>query len=65
MLGYCEHAALRDNRIRVVARDGDRFHLRWTATVRDVNYYDGSKPPTRVEIQGEFVFKDIGKWSGE
>jgi hypothetical protein len=63
LLYYCEHEALRDNRIKVVSRDGDRFRLRWTATVRDVNYYDGSKPPTRVEIEGEFVFKDIGKWA--
>lgn len=63
-LYYCEHEALRDNRIKVVSRDGDRFGLRWTATVRDVNFYDGSKPPTQVEIEGEFVFKDIGKWAG-
>jgi hypothetical protein len=63
LLYYCEHEALRHNRIRIVSRDGDRFRLRWTATVRDVNYYDGSKPPTQVEIEGEFVFKDIGNWA--
>ena len=63
LLYYCEHESLRHNRIRVVSRDGDRFRLRWTATVRDVNYYDGSKPPTQVEIEGEFVFKDIGEWA--
>lgn len=65
LLYYCEHEALRHNRIQVVSRDGDRFRLRWTATVRDVNYYDGSKPPTQVEIEGEFVFKDVAKWAGE
>jgi len=63
LLYYCEHEPLRDNRIRVVSRDGNRFWLRWTAVVRDVNYYDGSKPLTQVEIEGEFVFKDIGKWA--
>jgi hypothetical protein len=63
LLYYCEHEALRDNRIKVVSRDGDRFRLRWTARARDVNYYDGTKPPTQVEIEGEFVFKDIGKWA--
>jgi hypothetical protein len=63
LLYYCEHEALRDNRIKVVSRDGDRFRLRWTGVVRDVNYYDGSKPPTQVEIEGEFVFKDSGKWT--
>jgi hypothetical protein len=62
LLYYCEHEALRDNRIKVVSRNGDRFWLRWTAVVRDVNYYDGSKPPTQVEIEGEFVFKDLAKW---
>lgn len=62
LLYYCEHEPLRDNRIIVVSRAGDRFHLRWTATTKDVNYYDGSKPATRVEIEGEFLFKDIGKW---
>lgn len=64
LLYYCEHEPLRDNRIEVVSRDGNRFRLRWTAAVRDVNYYDGSTPPTQVEIEGEFVFKDMGKWAG-
>jgi hypothetical protein len=62
LLYYCEHEPLRENTIKVVSRDGDRFWLCLTAVVRDVNHYDGSKPPTRVEIEGEFVFKDIGKW---
>jgi hypothetical protein len=62
LLYYCEHEPLRDNHIRVVSRDRDRFWLRWTAAVQDVNYYDGSKPPARVEIEGEFVFQDIAKW---
>ncbi|WP_424861308.1 hypothetical protein [Streptomyces sp. MMS24-I29] len=57
LLYYCEHQPLRDNRITVVSRDGDRFWLRWTAVTEDVNYYDGSKPPTRVEIEGAFLFK--------
>jgi hypothetical protein len=62
LLYYCEHQPLRDNRIVVVSRAGDRFRVRWTAVTQDVNYYDGSKPLTKVEIEGEFLFKDIGKW---
>lgn len=62
LLYYCEHEPLRQNRITVVSRNGDRFWLRWTAVTQDVNYYDGSKPLTQVEIEGEFTFKDIGKW---
>ncbi|MFF3733454.1 hypothetical protein ACFYXM_24860 [Streptomyces sp. NPDC002476] len=57
LLYYCEHQPLRDNRINVLSRDGDRFRLRWTARTQDVNYYDGSKPPTRIEIEGDFLFK--------
>jgi hypothetical protein len=59
---YCEHEPLCDNRITVMSRNEDRFRLRWTAMTKDVNYYDGSKPPTQVEIEGEFLFKDIGNW---
>src|SRR5262249_51924110 len=58
-LYYCEHEPLRQNKITVVSRTGDRFWLRWTAVTKDVNYYDGSKPPTKVEIEGEFLFRDI------
>ncbi|MFB7914754.1 hypothetical protein [Streptomyces sp. NPDC056061] len=57
LLYYCEHQALRDNRISVVSRDGDRFRLRWTAVTGDVNHYDGSRAPTRVEIEGDFLFR--------
>ncbi|WP_020475566.1 hypothetical protein [Zavarzinella formosa] len=30
---------------------------------QDVNFYNGSKPPTKVEIEGDFLFKDIGHWT--
>ena len=36
--------------------------VRQTATVRDVNYYDGSKPDTTVEIEGRFAFDDMDEW---
>lgn len=62
---YCEHEPLRENRIVVLSRAEDRFGLRWTAVTQDVIHYDGSKPLTRVEIEGEFWFKDIGKWEGK
>ena len=49
-----------------VSRTEDRFWLRWTAVTQDVNYYDGSKPATRVEIEGEFLFvTDVKKWFAE
>ncbi|MFF9351498.1 hypothetical protein [Streptomyces sp. NPDC014734] len=66
LLYYCEHQHLRDNRITVVSRDGggdgggERFRLRWSAVTEDVNHYDGSKAPTRVEIEGDFLFRGPG-----
>lgn len=59
---YCEHEPLRNNRITILSRKGDRFRVRWTGETIDVNYYDGSKPPTQVEIEGDFRFKDYEHW---
>jgi hypothetical protein len=60
---YLEHEDLNDNEIEVISKDGDVFHVRWTGTTTDVNYYDGSKPRTRVEIDAKFKFKDMVKWT--
>lgn len=64
LLSYFEHESLRDNCIKVLSREGDRFWLRWTARVRDVNFGDDDTPQTQVEIEGEFVFKNIQRWTG-
>lgn len=58
LLYYFEHESLRDNRITVVSREGGLLRLRWTGECDDVNFYDGSKAPTRLEIEGEFLFRD-------
>ncbi|MFF2011698.1 hypothetical protein ACFVWY_21820 [Streptomyces sp. NPDC058195] len=58
LLYYFEHEPLRANRITVVSRDGDRLRLRWTGECDDVNFYDGSKPPTRIEVEGDFLYRD-------
>jgi hypothetical protein len=63
-LYYCEHQALDDNKIEVLARTGNTFEVRWTATTMDVNYYDGSKPATKVEIRGLFTFEQADRWKG-
>ncbi|MFJ6016624.1 hypothetical protein [Streptomyces sp. NPDC092952] len=60
LLYYFEHEPLRDNRITVVARVGDRLRLRWTGECCDVNFYDGSKPPARIEIEGDFRYRGPG-----
>lgn len=28
----------------------------------DVNYYDGSKPDTRLELEGEFTMEKYAGW---
>ena len=61
-LYYCEHEPLWNHHVRFLSRDDDRFRLSWTATARDVNYYRGGKPDTRVEIEGEFLFKNVARW---
>jgi hypothetical protein len=63
LMYYCEHEPLRKNKIAIVSRTADRFEVRWTAVTKDVNHYDGSKPSTKVEIEGEFRFKDYKKWA--
>ena len=59
---YVEHAGLNENEIEVTAQEGNVFHVHWKGTTTDVNFYDGSKPKTRVEIDGYFTFKDMQKW---
>lgn len=52
---YCEHQDL-DNNILSISRVNDNtFKVLWTGTTMDINYYDGSKPDSRVQIDGEFV----------
>ncbi len=57
MLYYYEHDDLNNNVIEVVGRDGDLFHVHWTATATDVNYYDGSKLDTEIVIAGMFTLQ--------
>lgn len=59
---YFESEPLKNSRIRVISRAGDHFRVHWSAETQDVNYYDGSKPLTRIEVVGDFLFKDIDQW---
>jgi hypothetical protein len=52
---YFEHEDLDNNVVEVLAREGAGLRIRWTATTQDVNFYDGSKPAARVEIEAVFV----------
>jgi hypothetical protein len=59
---YCEHADLNKNVVRIVEQQGNKFLIHWTGTTTDVNYYDGSKPETKVEIKAWFKFKGMHTW---
>jgi hypothetical protein len=52
---YVEHESLEGNEIEFVSRKRDRHLIRWTGRTTDVNIYAGSKPDTRVEIEGRFT----------
>jgi len=59
---YVEHEDLRRNLVEIVSQEADEFLVRWTGITADVNYYDGSKPDTKVEIEGRFTFVDMEDW---
>ena len=59
---YAEHDVLKQARVTVVRQIGKRFHVRMSGTATDVNYYDGSKPEARIDVDAWFEFKDYLKW---
>jgi len=65
MLYYFEHQEVNDNHIRVEYKGNGRFDLRWTGTTMDISYYDGSKPNTLLEIEGQFMLDDYSQWEME
>lgn len=54
-LYYFEHQNLDNNQIEVRGREGDVFHIRWSAEAEDLN---GEDPGAAmgVEIEGDFTF---------
>jgi hypothetical protein len=58
---YCEHEDLNDNEIEFLESSGDAFKVRWTGITTDVNYYDGSKPDTRVVVESWFALAGPGR----
>lgn len=52
---YVDHQPIDNNEIRILSRDEDLFRVQITGQVPDINYYDGSKPPTKVVIDASFT----------
>lgn len=53
-LYYWEHQPTMDNKLEILAAEGDRFLIRLTGITEDVNYYDGSKPKSTLQITAWF-----------
>ncbi len=51
---YCAHEVTDQNVVQILVVDGDRLKIRMVGETIDVNYYDGSKPPTKIQIETWF-----------
>lgn len=48
---YCSHEATDDNVIEILAVEGSTLLVRLSGKTTDVNFYDGSRPPTRLSVE--------------
>lgn len=53
-LYYYEHDDVEDNLIEIIKQDGEKYFVKISGTCTDVNFYDGSKPDTKVLIEAWF-----------
>jgi hypothetical protein len=51
---FCSHNGTDRNTIETIDIDGDRVRFKLLAETIDVNYYDGSKPPTQLSVDTWF-----------
>jgi hypothetical protein len=51
---YCSHEGTDRNTIEMMEINGDRVRWRLTGETIDVNYYDGSKPATKLSVDTWF-----------
>lgn len=61
-LYYFEHQEVNDNQGRIEYRGNGVFYVYWIGSTMDGNYYDGSKPDTRLELEGEFTMEKYEDW---
>ena len=52
---YCEHESSDNNRIALLAVDGDQLLLRLSGETIDVNFHDGSKDRTKLLVETWFT----------
>ncbi|MCJ8010812.1 hypothetical protein MUG84_03515 [Paenibacillus sp. KQZ6P-2] len=61
-LYYFEHQEVHHNTVRIEYKGNGFFHVQWCGMTMDVNYYDGSRPDTRLELEGDFFFEEYETW---
>ena len=57
---FSSHEGSDNNTIKIIKREGDRLLIRISGDIKDVNYYDGSKPKSVLILQTWFT-KSHGK----
>lgn len=57
-LYYYSHQGIKDISIEVLKVEGDKLTAKLSGLTQDVNFYDGSKPDTKVLIEAEFEIVD-------
>ena len=55
---YCEHEGTDNNTIEILESDGDKLLIRLTGETIDVNFYDGSKPTTKLFVETWFTYNE-------
>lgn len=54
---YFKHKDVNDNMLKMKYGGNGSFYIHWTGVTADISYYDGTKPDTRIEVYGEFIFE--------
>ena len=52
---FYEHEPMDENELNILERHGLIVRARLTGMTTDVNYYDGSKPRTKVVVEADFT----------
>ncbi len=53
---YWAHEATEENVIEILARNGKSLQVRLSGQTIDINYHDGSKPPTHISVEMELKY---------
>lgn len=55
---YYDHKDFDNIVLEILDRKSNSFHVRWSGTTDDIDFYDGSEPENRVIIEAVFEFQE-------